>query len=106
MTGMGNSIGTFVNYGENNPPYSGNVYNNLDYSALLGNLFNGVGGSGSGGVGTVRISACRLCAIENNTIQNANGVGAVLKLHHVKTYNSAATSTGPYTELVEISDNL
>ncbi len=46
MTGMRTSIGTFVNFNENNPAtWSGNVYNNLDYQALLGSSFNGAGGS-------------------------------------------------------------
>ena len=107
MTAMRNSIGTFVNYNENNPStWKGNVYNNLDYQALLGNRFNGSGGSSKGfGQETVRISACRLCVIENNTFENANNIGAVLKLHNGNTNESSPTWTGVYTELVEISDN-
>ena len=61
---------------------------------------------GSAGIETVRISACRLCAIENNTFENANTVcGAVLKLHNG---NPASQSNwiGQYTELDEVSDNL
>ncbi len=54
---------------------------------------------------TVRISACRMCVMENNTIENANNIGAVLKLHNGNTNNSSSTWTGVYTELVEISDN-
>jgi hypothetical protein len=107
MTGMRSSIGTFVNYNENNPAtWSGNVYNNLDYQALLGNSFNGAGATDNGaGQETVRISACRLCAIENNTFENANSVGAVLKIHNGNTNNSSPKWTGVYTELLEISDN-
>jgi hypothetical protein len=107
MTGMRTSIGTFVNYNENNPStWSGNVYNNLDYQALLGSQFNGAGGSDNGsGQETVRISACRMCVIENNTFENANNIGAVLKLHNGNTNGSSATWTGVYTELLEISDN-
>src|SRR6185437_8645932 len=106
MTGM-RSIGTFINYAENNPStWSGNVYNNVDYQALLGNSLNGAGVvTSGGGKETVRISACRLCAIENNTIQNTDTVGAVLKLHNGNTNGSLAAWTGVYTELVEISDN-
>jgi trimeric autotransporter adhesin len=101
------NIGTFMNYGENNPPYTGNVINNLDYQALMGSSISGVGCCGAGsGIETVRISACRLCVIENNTIENANNVGAVLKLHNGNTNNSLPTWTGVYTELIEISDNL
>jgi hypothetical protein len=100
-------IGTFMNYGENNPPYAGNVVNNLDHQALMGSSISGAGCcSTSSGVETVRISACRLCVIENNTIENANNVGAVLKLHNGNTNNSLPTWTGVYTELIEISDNL
>jgi hypothetical protein len=107
MTGMRTSIGTFVNYNENNPAtWSGNPYNNVDYQALLGNSFNGQGNVSNGaGQETLRISACRMCSIENNTIQNANNIGAVLKLHNGNTYNSLPTWTGVYTELIEISDN-
>jgi hypothetical protein len=46
-----------------------------------------------------------MCVIENNTIQNANNVGAVFKLHNGNTNNSLSTWTGVYTELVQISDN-
>ncbi len=107
MTGMRTSIGAFVNYNENNPAtWRGNVYNNLDYEALLGNKFDGAGGTrGNFGQETVRISACRMCAIENNTIENANNIGATLKLHSGNTNNSSEKWTGVYTEFVEISDN-
>ena len=107
MTGMRTSIGTFVNYNENNPAtLSGNVVNNLDYQALLGNSFNGAGATdNSAGRETVRISACRMCVIENNTFENANNIGAVFKLHNGNTNNSLSTWTGVYTELVQISDN-
>jgi hypothetical protein len=129
MTGMGAAIGVFFNFNANNPPYSGNVVNNLNYSAALGNSFNGVGAPNNGqGNEVLRLSACRMCVIENNTIQNANNVGALLKLHNGNTNNSCAGQvvtggacfpctvgaqfatttcwTGAYTELVEISDNL
>jgi hypothetical protein len=107
MTGMRTTIGTFVNYNENNPgTWSGNVYNNLNYQALLGNSFNGAGAVNSGaGQETVRVSACRMCVIANNTFENANNIGAVLKIHNGNTNNSSPTWTGVYTELLEISDN-
>ena len=84
---MRTSIGTFVNYNENNPAtWSGNVVNNLNYQAILGNLLNGAGNQSSGsGQEVLRFSACRLCAIENNTIENANNIGAVFKLHNGNT---------------------
>lgn len=129
MTGMGLGIGVFFNFNANNPPYSGNVVNNLDYTAALGNSFNGVGAPNDGqGREVFRVSACRMCVIENNTIQNANNVGAVFKFHNGNTNNSCAGKvvtggtcypctvgaqfatttcwTGAYTELTEISDNL
>lgn len=119
-------IGTYFSFNENNPPYSGHVVNNQDYSALLGNLINGAGAPNGQGIEVVRISTCRMCVIENNTIENANNVGAVLKLHQGNTNNSCtgnnlgscwpctvnatfATTTcwvGIYAEFIEISDNL
>jgi hypothetical protein len=107
MTSMRTSIGVYLNYAENNQAqWSGNPFNNINYQALLGNSFNGVGGTTSGtGLETVRISACRMCVIENNTIENANNIGAVLKLHSGNTYLSNPTWTGVYTEFIEISDN-
>jgi hypothetical protein len=107
MTSMRTSIGVYLNFSENNQAqWSGNPFNNVNYQALLGNLFNGAGGTTSGtGQETVRISACRMCVIENNTIENANNVGAVLKLHSGNTYLSSSTWAGAYTEFLEISDN-
>jgi hypothetical protein len=106
MTGMRTSIGMYANFSGNNPSqWSGNPFNNDNYQALLGNLLNGNGGTNNGaGQETVRLSACRLCVIENNTIENANSVGAVLKLHNGNP-GSTATWSGIYTELIEISDN-
>jgi hypothetical protein len=107
MTSMRTAIGVYLNYAENDQAqWSGNPYNNVNYQALLGNLFNGAGGTtSSAGQETVRISACRMCVISNNTIENANNVGAVLKLHNGNTYLSSPTWTGVYTELLEISYN-
>jgi hypothetical protein len=107
MTSMRTAIGVYLNYAENNQAqWSGNPYNNVNYQALLGNLFNGAGGTtSSAGQETVRIPACRMCVIENNTIENANNVGAALKIHNGNTYLSSPTWTGAYTELLEISDN-
>jgi hypothetical protein len=74
---------------------------------LLGNSFNGQGATiGSNGIEVVRVSACRMCVIQNNTFENANNIGAVLKLHSGNTYDTQAIWVGQYTELVEISDNL
>jgi hypothetical protein len=102
------SISVFINSNENNPTQWNGTYPNLDYQAAIGNFINGVGAAGGSGSGieSFRISACRMCVIENNTIENANNIGGVLKLHNGNTYNSVATWTGIYTELIEISDNL
>lgn len=126
MQNMRSSIGVYFNIWENNPPYSGNTINNLDYAAALGNLFNGVGNTSTGaGQEVFRISACRMCAIENNTIENANNIGGVIKIHEGNTYMSCWNQpggtcypctvgpkfvnttcwTGAYTELTEVSDN-
>lgn len=120
------TIGTFFNFNGNNPPYSGNTVNNLDYSAAIGNSLDGTGAiNDSQGREVFRVSTCRMCVISNNTIKNANPVGAVLKFHNGNTNNSCAGNsfgacfpctvnatfatttcwTGIYTELTEISDN-
>lgn len=99
-------IGTYPNFNENNPGWSGNTVNNLDYQAIIGNSLDGTGASTSGGVEVLRISACRMCVIADNTVQNANSTGAALKLHNGNTNNSSATPwTGIYTENVVIADN-
>ncbi len=114
MIGMGSYQGIYVNNSENQCVNGSRAYNcggnpnyeNVNYQALLGSLFNGVGTpASSAGLETVRISACRLCIIENNTIENANNVGAVLKLHNGNP-SSQGNWIGQYTELVELSDNL
>jgi hypothetical protein len=109
QTGMGTQQGTFINYAENNQAQWGtnSLYNNIDYQAVLGSSFNGTGAPNtSAGIETVRVSACRMCVFANNTMANANDVGAVFKLHNGNTKDSAPTWTGVYTELIEISDNL
>lgn len=129
MQNMRSSIGVYFNIWENNPPYSGNTINNLDYAAAIGNLFNGTGNTSTGaGQEVFRISSCRYCVISSNTIENANNVGGVLKIHEGNTYASCGVGfTGPpcpsfpctvggsfvntncwvgaYTELLEVSDN-
>ena len=74
----------------------------------IGNFVNGAAApaAAAAGIEAFRVSACRLCVIENNTIENANNVGGVFKMHNGNTYGSVATWTGVYTELIEISDNL
>jgi hypothetical protein len=109
QTGMGANIGTFINFAENNQGQWGtnSLYNNIDYQAMIGGSYNGAGAPNNGnGIETVRVSACRLCVFENNTMENANNIGAVLKLHDGNTKNSAAAWSGVYVEFIEISDNL
>jgi hypothetical protein len=104
MTGM-RTIGVFINNGGNNPATWSGPFPADNYEALLGNSFNGAGVGNGSGIETVRIAACRLCVIENNTIENASNVGAVLKLHSGNP-GSSVTWTGNYSEFIEISDNL
>lgn len=106
MQNMIGHIGVFGNYSENNNPYSGNTINNLDYMAMLGNLYNGEGNTDvGGGQEVLRISACRMCVISDNTIENANAIGGVFKLHNGNSYHSFPTWGGAYTEVIEVSDN-
>ena len=102
------NISVFVNSNENNPTQWNGIFRNLDYQAAIGDFVNGIGSAGgsTAGIEAFRVSACRLCAFENNTIENANNIGGVFKLHNGNTNGSVATWTGVYTELVEISDNL
>jgi hypothetical protein len=106
-TGMRNGINTYLNYGGNNPSqWSGNPNgNNLDYQALLGNQLNGQGATSGPGIENIRISGGRLMVIENNVSENANDVGAVLKLHEGNPVSNQALWVGIYAELIEISDN-
>jgi len=109
QTGMGVNQGTFINYAQNNQSQWGtnSLYNNIDYQAVLGSSFNGVGAPNNGaGIEPVRVSACRMCVFENNVFENANNVGSVFKLHNGNTKITSPTWTGVYTELIEISDNV
>lgn len=106
MQNMIAHLGVFGNYSENNQPYSGNTINNLDYMAMLGNLYNGTGNTVTGGGQEVlRISAGRMITIADNTIENANAIGGVIKLHAGNSYHSFPTWGGAYLEKVEVSDN-
>jgi hypothetical protein len=102
------NIAVFINSNANNPTQWNGVYPNLNYQAAIGNFVNGVGAAGgsSAGIEAFRTAACRMCVFENNTIENANDIGGVFKLHNGNTNGSVATWTGIYTEFIEISDNL
>lgn len=115
VTGMGSIIQTYINSSENqcangSNAYqcgqgSGAVYRNVDYTALLGNSFNGTGAAGTQDVEVVRLSACRLCVISFNTFENALNGGAPFKMHNGNP-SSQATWIGQYTELSMVTDNL
>ena len=109
QTGMGTQQGTYINYAQNNQSQwgSNSLYNNIDYQAVLGSSFNGVGAANSGGgIETVRVSACRMCVFENNVFENANNIGAVFKLHNGNTKITNPTWTGVYTEYIMETDNV
>ena len=109
QTGMGVNQGTFINYAQNNQSQWGtnSLYNNIDYQAVLGSSFNGVGAPNNGaGIETVRVSACRMCVFENNLFENANNIGAVFKLHNGNTKITSPTWTGVYTEYIMETDNV
>jgi hypothetical protein len=103
-------ISTFINASQNLAGgWTGNVFNNLDYQAVIGNYFDGPGlGSStqtSSGVETVRVSAGRLMVFENSTFLNANATGAVLKIHNGNFGSGYPPWSGIWTEYVEVSDN-
>lgn len=114
MTGMTTAQGVYLNVAQNNCVNASSAYNcggspsynNIAYTAVMGNHFVGTGASNSGqGIETLRISACRGCSITNNTITNANNIGAVMKLHSGNTFNTSCIWIGQWTENVVVSDN-
>ncbi len=84
---------------------AGAQYVNVNYNGVIGTHVTGCIGCG-GGVEVLRISSCRICVVENNTLENASSLGGVFKMHNGNTYSSQNTWLGSYTELVEVSDNL
>jgi len=114
-SGMANMPGTYWNSAANNCLNGSGAtdcggspgYYNISYNALLGNSFDGRGVVNSAvGIDTVRVAACRLCVIANNTFQNASNLGTVFKLYSANTAKNQASWLGQYTEYLEISDNL
>ena len=103
-------IGSFINVSENLPKggWTGNVFNNLDYQAIIGGYFDGPGAAGctqsNAGLETVRVTAGRMMVFENSTFLNANCTGAVLKIHNGN-FGSVSTWSGIYTEYVMSTDN-
>jgi hypothetical protein len=88
------NISVYFNTEANNPAQMFGTFPNINYQAAIGNFVNGVGSGTSGGIEAFRVSACRLCVFENNTIQNANSVGAVFKFHSGNTYGSCGDNNG------------
>ncbi|HXI39945.1 MAG TPA: hypothetical protein VNH83_08200 [Bryobacteraceae bacterium] len=112
FVGMGTQQQTYLNVAENNCLNGSNTWAgcagafvNLDYQAILGSHFDGVGGSGGGGVETVRVSACRMCVFANSDFLNANTVGSTFKLNDGNNKNTQCQWTGNWIEYVEMSDN-
>jgi hypothetical protein len=108
MTGMASNIGTYFNYqGIQSANWTGNVFNNLFYQALIGNSLNGTGApNGGAGIEVWRCSACSYLIAENNTIQNANNSGPVFKLQQSNAPADAFTWAGVYDQYDYIADNL
>jgi hypothetical protein len=108
MTGMASNIGTYFNYeGIQRANWTGNVFNNLFYQALIGNSLNGAGApNGGAGIEAWRCSACSYLIAENNTIQNANNSGPVFKLQQSNAPADAFTWAGVYDQYDYIADNL
>ena len=109
-TGMINAIGNFINYtGNGTGIWKGNVINNLNYQALLGNSLSGAGDTGTGGDENVRIGACMYCVLSNNVMENGNSVGAVLKVFESNNTGGGGSQlnfAGIPVQYMEISDNL
>jgi hypothetical protein len=115
MDGMGAREGVFWNYAGNNCLNGSDRYDcagapryaDVDYTAVIGNDFDGHGVSSDNTWETFRIAACRLCVFENNNFSNASPAGgATFKMHGANTWTTSATWIGQYTELIEISDNV
>jgi hypothetical protein len=110
MNGMGpgpRTEGSYFNFsGYAGYPYSGNAFNNVNYTAVIGNHFNGGLTYRSTNSETVRMSECAYCYIADNDMLNAGPSYSVLKIHEQNPYKSESTWVGQYTQYMEISDNL
>jgi hypothetical protein len=110
--GTTNQITLFVNYNENNCVNGSTALNcggtpnftNTDYTAVIGNSVYGCNGCG-GGVETIRVSSCRMCVFENNTIDASSALGSKLKFHSGNTYQTLGPWIGKYNEHFVITDN-
>jgi hypothetical protein len=107
MNGMGpGAIGSYFNYsGYAGYPYTGNPYNNVNYTALIGNHFDGGTTNISTNTETVRISGCPYCYITNNDFANSGPRFSQFKMHEENPYSAATVWVGQYTEYDEVSDN-
>ena len=86
-------------------PTNGGIFCDQRYNALIGNFFDGTGAADNtapNGSETVR-GAFRYSVISNNTLQNANYIGGVLKL--VSNPARSTNFNGEYAEYLEVSDN-
>lgn len=110
-TGM-TAISVYANYAANNPGVGGwsngtGPYKNIDYTAVMGNSIDGTGAGNTVGPGieVMRQSGGSYSVIANNSLTNANNIGAPLKVNEGNTYNSNSTWIGLYSAYYEISDN-
>jgi hypothetical protein len=110
QTGMGpgtTQIGSYFNFsGYAGYPYSGNVFNNVNYTAVIGSHFDGGTTYANTNAETVRISECAYCYLADNDFANSGTGGfSQLKIHEENPYNTESTWVGQYTQYMEISDN-
>jgi len=97
----GSCISMFINTAESNPCgptnftgvcWTSGAFPQPIYTAAIGNTITGLSStSGGSGVETFRISFMQYGVITNNSIQGANGVGAVLKIHQGNSWDSCRT---------------
>lgn len=103
-------IGTYVNTsGFSQYPLSGNAFNNINYTAILGSHFNGGTTNTANLAETVRIFGCVLCLIQSNDFMNAGPGYAQLKFMAGNTANPGPPPVGwngYYTQYFGIEDNL
>jgi len=82
------------------------VYNNVQYNAFIGNDFDGTGATSGNTWENFRISACRMCIWDNNTINISYQGGSKLKIHSGNTFGSNEVWIGQYSEYLVITGNL
>jgi hypothetical protein len=111
VTGRSSGYATYWNYAGNqcqNGSRAANcggtpTYYPVTYNAVLGNDFDGQGGTANNE--TFRLGACRFCVLANNDFKNSTqNWGATMKVQSGNP--SEGTWIGQWGEFLEISDNL